>query len=70
MSLAIAVIASVAIIMIGLIFMQKNHYEFLKAQKSHIELSKISHDLETKLREFDEYKKRVDGLTVKAGFKL
>lgn len=70
MEFAIGLVVSVAIIMIGILSLQKNHYQFLKGQQDRIDLSKISQELELRLKEFDEYKKRVDGLTIKAGFKL
>jgi hypothetical protein len=64
------VIFSVALLMIGLIILQYQHYAFVERQKS---LDKVIHgsgEIDKLRKEFDDYKKRVDALTLKAGFKL
>lgn len=61
---------SLGVAMIGaVLYAQRKHYEFLRAQKDSRDLSKLTWDLEVKLKEFDEVKKRVDSLTLRAGFK-
>lgn len=70
MTLEIALLVSVAIVVIGVLFFQFNHYSFLKSQRQVQDVTLASQELEKRLKEFDDYKKRVDALTVKAGFKL
>ncbi len=49
---------------------QKSHYEFVNQCKNQHNYVRLSEELQKKLKEFDDYKKKVDGLTLKAGFKL
>jgi cell division protein FtsL len=58
------------IIMIALIYMQKNHYSFLSQKNDHEKMNEIQTELNAKLKEFDEYKRKVDHLVLKAGFNL
>jgi hypothetical protein len=46
------------------------HYDFLKDKNKEHQAALLSEAMEKKLKEFDELKKRVDALTLKAGFKL
>lgn len=61
-----ALTIAVLIIVAGAIHAQKKHHEFLDHQK----LLKESLHTDQHVKEFQEYKKRVDVLTLKAGFKL
>lgn len=63
-------IVIVAMILAALIFMQAQHYVFLEHDAQQKDLDCISLELEARLKEFDEYKKRVDSLTLRAGFKV
>jgi cell division protein FtsB len=55
-------------ILLALLQAQQKHYEFIQAQDEAVDLKLLNEDIEKKLKEFDEYKKRVDTLTVRAGF--
>ena len=61
----------------GFLHAQKKHYEFLESQKKRTDLSHYAKHLDLKIealeiskKDFEEYKKRVDSLTLRAGFKL
>ncbi len=61
---------SIAIFMLGLFLLQWNNFQM---QQKNIILKnelQIHEELEILKKEFKEYKKRVDTLTLKAGFKL
>ena len=71
----------VILILVGVLFIQSNHYCFLERQGEQKTLSQLSESLDLKLdsmdeelhdrfKEFDDYKKKVDALTLRAGFKL
>lgn len=71
----------VAIIATCVLYAQKKHYEFVnsklvKTTMENLEIylvkstNAMEERLEQKLKEFDEYKKKVDALTLRAGFKL
>lgn len=68
--IAIGVVGSISIIMIGLLYLQRNHYEFQSAQTENADLLTTQLENEERWKEFDDYKRRVDALTLKAGFKL
>lgn len=81
--IAVAVSLSVAAIMVAFLVCmtvgivcqylkdaQQDHYDFLDEQKEKKDIIVIYDALEQRLKEFDEYKKRLDTLTLKAGFKL
>lgn len=63
-------ICVVLIIFASLLLFQANHYAFVKSQQQHKHVNLIGEQLEAKLKEFDEYKKKVDALVLKNGFKL
>jgi hypothetical protein len=63
-------IVIVLLVVIALLVCQKNHYEFLRTEKEQKSLNELSVELQAKLKEFDDVKKRVDALVVRAGFKL
>lgn len=65
-----AIPLTAAILIIGLLFLQYNHYRHLERQKSLDKTLSTASDFEDLKKDFAEYKKRVDGLTIKAGFKL
>jgi hypothetical protein len=67
--IAAAIMGSVLILMIGLIIMQKAHYDYLREAFEVKSLSELGHDVENTFKEFDEYKKRVDSLVFRSGFK-
>lgn len=62
-----------ALILCGIVYLQGEHYKFLRGKEESRELIEFYTELDRidkKLKEFDEYKKRVDALTLRAGFKL
>jgi hypothetical protein len=63
-------IVIVAISLFTLLLLQQNHYEFLRSEKEQKSVSLLTEEIEAKLKEFDDVKKRVDALVVRAGFKL
>lgn len=63
------VLGSVAIIVLGLLFMQYNYYHFIERQVN-VDLSpheKQLKEIEKKLKETNE---RLDGIMLRVGFKL
>lgn len=50
--------------------MQQRHYQFKSDTSSAAEFAKLASDLKKELHDFHEYKKKVDALVLKAGFKL
>ena len=63
-------IAIAVIIVIGILFIQENHYKFLENRRLLDKKIAASGQLEQLREEFDDYKKRVDVLSLKAGFKI
>jgi hypothetical protein len=59
-----------AIIMGSLIYMQHAHQQFLLAKEHLTKRNDRSVELEAHLKDLEEMKKRLDVLTLKAGFKL
>jgi len=70
MWLSFALVIMSAFLAQTLCITQKRHYEFLESQKEVKDANLFCEELEGKLKEFDAYKKRVDVLTLRAGFKL
>lgn len=68
--IGLVAIVVVSMLVGGFLFAQKAHYEHLKTKEECKNTSLLTADLEKKLKEFEEYKKRMDALTLKAGFKL
>jgi hypothetical protein len=68
--LAIAGVVTAAIIMTSLIYMRKMDLDYFAEEKKHKDVYQVTAHLEAKMKEFDDYKKRVDNLVVKTGFKL
>lgn len=66
----IAIPITAFIIMIGLIWLQYCHYKHLELLKNMTLRMSAQGEFEKMKKEFDDYKKRVDSLTIKAGFKL
>lgn len=58
------------IVMVGLVHLKQMEYEFRRLRRSDNTSVKLSEHLELKLKEFDDYKRRVDTLMIKSGFKL
>lgn len=58
------------IFVLGGIFAQNRHYDFKDRQRVSVDRDAFIREVEEKLRDFDSYKKRVDTLSLKAGFKL
>jgi cell division protein FtsL len=58
------------LILVALLYAQQKHYTYLREQDEAIDLKLLNEEIEKKLKEFDDYKKRVDTLTVRAGFKV
>lgn len=69
-ALSLSIVVGVAMIVGGLIYGQKAHYDFMKSQKEVGDVGRLSDKLMLRLQEFDDYKKKVDALVMKAGFKL
>jgi hypothetical protein len=80
-SLIFMALPLIIVIVYGMLHAQKKHYEFLSAQRESHNFSEMNDSLnerlehfnssfEDKLKEFDEVKKRVDALVIRAGFKL
>lgn len=61
---------SILIIAAASLYAQRAHYLFRATKIQTKNLTEINGELASKLKEFDDYKKRVDALTVRAGFKL
>lgn len=66
----------ISLIVFGLLYAQKKHYEFLDHEKKKMDVKAHVAELDFKCaefdkyrHEFDDYKKRVDTLTIRAGFK-
>lgn len=66
----IALPLSIALLMMGLIFLQHNHYAYVERQKTLDKSMSTAGDFEKLKKEFDEYKKRLDSVSLKVGFKL
>lgn len=66
----IAIPLSIAILVIGILMIQHNHYRFLELQKNQNKAIVGLGELEKFKKDLEEYKKRVDALTLRAGFKL
>lgn len=63
------VLIAVAILFTAL-YAQREHYKFLESKRSFIDFSALERELYKLRKEFEEQQKRVDALTLKAGFKL
>ncbi len=50
--------------------MQADYYAYVERKRESIDYENLKDELDARKVEFDDYKKRVDGLTLKAGFKL
>ncbi len=61
---------SVAILVLGAVYAQREHYLFIQRKSEVDKIIRGSGEISSLKKEFDEYKKRVDSLTLKAGFKL
>lgn len=57
-------------ILIWLIYAQKRHYEYLEKKIKMEKNFEINSGLAESMKEFQDYKKRVDVLTLKAGLRL
>lgn len=66
----IALPATAGVIILGLLAMQAMHYRFLMHQKDVKDRVSIYEGSAEFQKEFEEYKKRVDALVLKAGFKF
>lgn len=66
----IALPFTMAILVLGILFLQYNHYKFIERKDTLNKIIMGSGELEEFKKDFEEYKKRVDALTLKAGFKL
>lgn len=65
-----AIPLTMLILMIGLAFLQRDYFIFRQKEKKQRNFMEVSQELELLRVEFAEYKKRVDSLTLKAGFKF
>lgn len=59
-----------ALVISCLLYAQKKHYDFLQRQEELRKGIELDSKISESLKEFTEYKKRVDVLTLKAGLKL
>lgn len=66
----IAIPVTAFILMAGVILIQFYHYQFLERQKLMDKKIHAAGQLDQLRTEFDDYKKKVDALVIKAGFKL
>jgi hypothetical protein len=60
-------------IMAGVLGVQENHYKYLTNQQKSRDILECYEELDRfdkRFKEFDDYKKRVDALVLKNGFKL
>jgi hypothetical protein len=57
-------------ILVALLYAQRKHYEYLERKLTLEKNAESEARFSDALKEFDAYKKRVDVLTLKAGFKL
>jgi hypothetical protein len=64
------VVSIMALMIAALLYAQKKHYEYLERKRSLDQTLTLDSELSEMLKEFQDYKKRVDVLTLKAGFKL
>lgn len=60
---------SVGIIVYGAVLIQHEHYEFLNRKYKIESMTQASDELVKMRKDLDDCKKRVDALTVRAGFK-
>lgn len=60
----------VALILFALIYAQERHYQFIEEERDNSHSLELDAQLSKTLKEFEDYKKRVDALTLRAGFKL
>lgn len=58
------------ILIAGLCLIQYNHYQFLKEKEQVAKAVLGIGEIDKFRKDFEDYKKRVDVLTIKAGFKL
>lgn len=58
------------IFMVGLFSLQYNRYSFLDRYEKLNKTTESQEEIDKLKKEFEDYKKRVDSLTLKAGFKL
>lgn len=58
------------LVLVAILYAQKKHYEFMERKQGAKRVSEVSAQMEKTLKEFDDYKKRVDVLILKAGLKL
>ena len=61
---------TVAILVMGVLFLQHNHHRFLEDQKMKEQIDVPLEKVAELMKEFEDYKKRVDTLMIRAGFKL
>lgn len=61
---------SISIVALAALYAQRAHYVFKSAKAQAKNLTELNGELSAKMKEFEDYKKRVDALTVRAGFKL
>lgn len=63
----------ICILVLGVLLLQREHHRFLtRESKEHdiATLFQMLEEVDKKFKEFDDYKKKVDVLTLRAGFKL
>jgi hypothetical protein len=63
-------LGTVAMIVVGGLFLQYNYFAFLERQRKHIDEELEASKVESLRAELTEYKKKVDALVMRAGFKL
>jgi hypothetical protein len=66
-------VVSLIILIVGLLLLQDRHYHHvthLKESKDIVEVYEELDKFDAKFKELDDYRKRVDALTLRAGFKL
>lgn len=75
------ILAALVIVFLGLLLLQKEHYAFVRSETKQKEISlvedalkwkidQLSLDMKAQMEDIDVFKKRVDALTLRAGFKL
>lgn len=61
---------SILIIVLGLYLLQWANHRFLVARSQQHDVERLSSELQIRIAEFEEYKKKVDKLVLRSGFTL
>ncbi len=66
---SLTILIGLMILSAAIIYMQTRHYMHKSSEKEIDIYHGFAEELEEKIKEFNDYKKKVDALTIKNGFK-